>query len=368
MNYVPVLIYIFGFSTLSFVLTMLVTPAFIGFLHKNRFGKQIREESVDGAKSTIFRSLHGKKVGTPTGAGILVWGMTAVIVLLSGLLTSLDILPKGFSVLDRGQTYLPLFTLVVTGLLGALDDYYNIRGIGTKKGIGAKPKMFWLTLFALMGAWWFYSKLGYNELHLPALGDFFIGLWYIPLFAFVIIASSNAVNITDGLDGLAAGLLIMAFGAFGVLAFVDGLFILTAFCGILIGSLTAFLWYNIPPARFIMGDTGSLSFGATLGVIAMLTNGAVILPIIGFVFVMETMSSMLQICWKRFFGRKLFSIAPFHHLLEHRGFPEHNVTMRLWIVGGVAAVIGVIIGLLGFAVGSHPQAVLGMYFFILIFA
>ncbi len=342
MNYIPILIYIFGYSTISFVLTMLVTPAFIGFLEKNRFGKQIREETVDGHKATIFRALHAKKAGIPTMGGVLVWGITAIIVLLSSL--------TPYSVLDRGETYLPLFTLVVTGILGALDDYYNIRGVGTKKGIGARPKLFWLTLFAVLGGLWFYFRLGYNEIHLPALGDFFIGLWYIPLFAFVIIATSNAVNITDGLDGLAAGLLIVAFGAFGIFAFVNGLFILTAFCGILMGSLTAFLWYNVPPARFIMGDTGALSFGATLGVIAMLTNAMALLPIIGFVFVIETLSSLIQITSKKFLSRKIFAITPLHHLFEHWGWPEHNVTMRFWIIGGLTAVIGVIIGLAGLSI------------------
>lgn len=170
MNYIPVLVYIFGYSTLAFLLTMSVAPAFCSFLTKNRFGKQIREETVDGKQSTIFRSLHGKKAGTPTMAGILVWGITAAIVLMSGALVHFGVLPESLSVLDRGQTYLPLFTLVVTGILGALDDYYNIRGVGTKKGIGARPKLFWLTLFGLIGAWWFYSKLGYNEIHLPANG------------------------------------------------------------------------------------------------------------------------------------------------------------------------------------------------------
>jgi len=342
MNSVSTIIYILGYSTVSFILTMLVTPAFIGFLEKNRFGKQIREETVDGRKSIIFRGLHAKKAGTPTMGGVLVWGITAIIVLLSSL--------TPFSVLDRGETYLPLFTLVVTGILGALDDYYNIRGIGTKKGIGARPKLFWLTLFALLGAWWFYSRLGYNEIHIPALGDFFIGLWYIPLFAFVIIATSNSVNITDGLDGLAAGLLIVAFGAFGIFAFVNGLFVLTAFCGILMGSLTAFLWYNIPPARFFMGDTGALSFGATLGVIAMLTNAVFLLPIIGFVFVIETLSSLIQISSKKFLGRKIFSITPLHHLFEHWGWAEYTVTMRFWIIGGLTAVLGVIIGLVGLGI------------------
>jgi phospho-N-acetylmuramoyl-pentapeptide-transferase len=271
----------------------------------------------------------------------------ALLVLLSGVLSTLGLLPISWSLLDRGETYLPLFTLVVTGLLGALDDYYNIRGIGAKKGIGAKPKFFWLTVFGLAGAWWFYAKLGYDQIHIPALGDFFIGVWYIPLFAFVINASSNAVNVTDGLDGLAGGLLIMAFGGFGVLAFMQGLFVLTAFCGLIIGSLTAFLWYNIPPARFFMGDTGSLSLGATLGVIAMMTNSMFMLPIIGFVFMLDTASSIIQIASKRIFKKKVFAITPIHHLCEHWGWPEYTVTMRFWIIGGVAAVLGVIIGLLG---------------------
>lgn len=347
MNLVPSLLYIFAYSTLAFVVSMAIMPAFISFLTKNKLGKQIREETVDGKQATIFQQLHGKKRGTPTMGGLLVWLIVAIIVLVSGLLSFLGILPQSWSLLDRGQTYLPLFTLVVTGILGALDDYYNIRGIGTKKGLGAKPKFFWLTLFGLLGAWWFYAKLGYDQIHLPAIGDFSIGLWYIPLFAFVINASSNAVNVTDGLDGLAGGLLIMAFGGFGVLAFMKGLVVLTAFCGMLIGSLTAFLWYNIPPARFFMGDTGSLSFGATLGVIAMMTNSVFMLPVIGFVFVVDTASSLLQIVSKRFFNKKIFAITPIHHLCEHWGWPEYTVTMRFWIIGGVMAVLGVIIGLLG---------------------
>lgn len=347
MDHIADLLRIFGYSALAFVIAMLLMPSFINFLTKNKLGKQIREETVDGRQATIFQQLHGKKKGTPTMGGLLVWGCVAILVLLSGILSYFHIIPESWSVLDRGETYVPLFTLIVTGLLGAIDDYYNIRGIGTKKGIGAKPKFFWLTIFGLLGAWWFYSKLGIDQIHIPAIGDFFIGFWYIPLFAFVINASSNAVNVTDGLDGLAGGLLIMAFGGFGVLAFMKGLVILTAFCGMLIGALTAFLWYNIPPARFFMGDTGSLSFGATLGVIAMMTNSVFMLPIIGFVFVIETSSSLIQIISKRFWNRKVFAITPLHHLCEHWGWPEHTVTMRFWIIGGVSAVIGVIIGLLG---------------------
>jgi phospho-N-acetylmuramoyl-pentapeptide-transferase len=339
MEHVPNLIYIFSFGLISFVLTLIITPAFTKFLFVHKFGKQIREDTVDGKKAELFRKLHLKKEGTPTMGGVLVWGVTAVIVLISAF--------TPFSVLDRGQTYLPLFTLVVAGVLGALDDYFNIIGIGKKKGIGAKPKIFWLTLFGLMGAWWFYFKLGYDQIHIPALGDFSIGLWYIPLFILVIISTANAVNITDGLDGLAAGLLIIAFGGFAAIAYMKGLYVLTAFLSVLSGSLIAFLWFNVPPARFFMGDTGALSFGATLGVIAMMTNSVLILPLMGFVFVVETLSCIIQLTSKKFFNRKIFHITPLHHHFEQVGWPEYKVTMRFWIVGGLVAIVGVIIGLIG---------------------
>lgn len=338
MAHVADLVFIFGYSTIAFIITLIFTPAFTTFLYRHRIGKQIREVTVDGLKAKLFHKLHYKKTGTPTMGGVLIWTVALLIVLLSEL--------TPFSVLSRGQTYLPLFTLVATGILGAFDDYYNILGKG-KRGIGVKPKMFWLTLFAIVGAWWFYSKLGYDSIHIPRLGDFTIGWLYVPLFILVIVSTANAVNITDGLDGLAAGLLVIAFGGFAILAYVQGLMILTAFLGIVAGSLTAFLWFNVPPARLFMGDTGALSLGATLGVVAMLTNSVIVLPLIGFVFVVETLSCIIQLFSKRFLGRKVFLITPLHHHFEQLGWPEYKVTMRFWIIGGVVAVVGLIIGLIG---------------------
>lgn len=344
------LIKIFVFSGIAFATVFLLMPVFLNLLYKFRIGKNIREQSSDGKLAHIFQSLHLKKKGTPTMGGILVWGVVLFVILLSRLASYLGFI--NHSLLDRGEVYLPLLTLLTVGFLGAVDDYLNVKDFGFIKGMNAKMKMLWLFIFSTLGAFWFYFKLGYESIHVPGVGDFGIGMWYIPLFIFIIIASSNAVNITDGLDGLASGLLIIAFGAFAILAFMAGHSSLAAFCMIVASGLGAFLWFNIPPAKLFMGDTGALAFGATLGVIAMMTNSLLVLPLIGFIFVLETITSGLQLFWKRFFKKKLFAIAPLHHLLEHKGWPEYTIVMRLWIIGAGVAGIGLMIGLVGMGVNS----------------
>ncbi len=339
------LIFISTYSIIAFLLTFLLAPFFIQFLYKNQLGKQIRDVAMDGKSAPIFHQLHAKKSGTPTMGGVLIWGVTLLTVALSRLFSFLGVIDK--SLLQRAETYLPLATLAATAILGAIDDLYNIRGKGKTKGINVKPKFFWLILFAAAGAWWFFFKLDYSSVHVPFFGDYNIGMWYIPLFMLVVIGTTNAVNFTDGLDGLAGGLLMLAFAAFGIIAYAQGLVFLTAFCGVLCGAIAAFLWFNVAPAQFIMGDTGALSLGATLGVIAMLTNAIVPLIIIGGVFVIETLSVIIQLTSKRFFKRKVFLVAPIHHHFEAKGWPEHNIVFRFWIIGGVLAVIGVIVALVG---------------------
>ncbi|MFH1012817.1 MAG: hypothetical protein V1760_03670, partial [Candidatus Peregrinibacteria bacterium] len=234
MEHVPNLIAVFGWSTFTFFLTLALTPLYLYAARRFGLGKQMREESVDGMDATFFKEMHAKKTGTPTMGGVIMWGAVVLTVLLSRLLSLAGFIPK--SLLDRGEVYLPLFTLIAVGILGAFDDWFNIKQIGQKRGIEAKPKFLLLTLFAVVGAWWFYSKLGFSSIHIPRVGDFEIGLWYIPLFILVITSTANAVNITDGLDGLAGGLLIFAFTAFGAIAYAKGLIILAIFCGVLIGS------------------------------------------------------------------------------------------------------------------------------------
>jgi phospho-N-acetylmuramoyl-pentapeptide-transferase len=339
---------IFGSQISAFFMTILVAPFFIRLLYRFKCYKQIRELASTGEVATIFQSLHGKKKGVPTMGGILVWGVTFIIVALSGLSSWIGLTEN--SLINRNETWLPLATLLATALLGAVDDHFNIKGKGKSKGINIKPKFLWLTLFAAVGAWWFHYKLGYNQIHIPGVGDIALGLWYLPLFVLVITATSNAVNITDGLDGLAGGLLIIAFSVFAIIAFAKGLFILAALCMVIVGALLGFVWFNIFPAHFIMGDTGAISLGATLGVIAMMTDSVAVLPLIGFVFVVETLSVIIQITSKKLFHRKVFLIAPLHHHFEKKGWSEPNIVMRFWIIGAFFASFGLILGLL--AVGG----------------
>lgn len=243
-----------------------------------------------------------------------------------------------------------LLMMIFFALSGAVLDQLLgkvLLGQRRKGGLGVMPKIMSLMVLSLIGALWFYFKLDINHIRIPGIGDVSLGLWYIPLFMFIVIGTSNAVNFTDGLDGLAGGLLVIAFGAFGILAYVAGLSVLAAFCAVCVGAIAAFLWHNVPPALFFMGDTGSLALGGTLAVIAMMIDQALVLPLIGFVFVLEMLSVIIQLTSKKLRnGKKVFLAAPIHHHFEALGWGESKVTMRLWIVGSFCALLGVILGLL----------------------
>lgn len=361
MNYVPDLVFIFGYGSLAFLIAILTTPPAIRLLRRFGFVKQIREVAVDGQDASIFIEHHKHKAGTPNGGGIIIWGTVAAVLLISRVLAYAGIgyyLPFDevyHSILNRSEVWLPFFTLIFVGLLGAFDDYLNANGVGKQKGITAWKKLLWLTVFALAGALWFHYKLEWNSIHIPRIGDFNIGIWYIPLFVFVIISTANAVNVTDGLDGLAGGLLAIAFTAFSVIAYIrnnpslgsDHMIFLATFCAVIVGALAGFLWYNVSPAKLFMGDTGSLALGATLGVIAMMTNTFIVLIIIGLIFYWEVFTSFTQILSKKFLKRKIYKAAPFHHALQACGWPESNIVMRLWIIGMMLAVVGVVIAIIG---------------------
>lgn len=283
--------------------------------------------------------------------GILVWATT---LLLASLFWFLDrVLDLQFfhnlNFLTRQQTLLPLGVLGAAALLGLLDDYLGVKGIGGGQGGGlrVRHRLLFYLLVALVGAYWFYFKLEFDILHIPGLGDFTIGWWYIPLFIFVVIATSFSVNQTDGLDGLAGGVLATCFFAYGLIAFMQGRHELAALSAVISGALLAFLWFNIYPARFFMGDTGSMSLGTVLAVIAFLTNSVAVLPIVGFILVLESVSTILQVFWRKALGKKLFLSSPIHHHLEAIGWPETKITMRFWVISGVAATLGVAINLIG---------------------
>jgi len=334
MNLEPILAYsvfrYFVFATGAFILSMVLTPLLTDILYRYKIGKTIRE-----GRTPIFSTLHESKAGTPTMAGVLIWGVVAIVTLLFNW--------------TRSQTYLPLFVLVSVGLLGAVDDLYNIFKMGVQGGgMRARTKLIWQLLIAALAAWWIFFKLEVVSIYVPFVGDFVIGYWYIPLIIFIIVATTNALNITDGLDGLSGGLSITAFGAFSVLAILQNQISLAIFCATIVGALLAYTWFNIKPARFFMGDTGSMALGATLAIVAVLTNNLLVLPIIGFVFYVEIASSFLQIVYKKITGgRKIFRVAPIHHHFESLGWPETKVTMRFWLIGGVAAAVGIALSLMG---------------------
>jgi len=332
--YLPNIAKIFWLTALSFIIAIIWTPLFTDFLYRNRLGKRIRKTGFDEERAPIFYRLHKDKANTPTMGGLLIWLTAAVITVLFNF--------------SRAGTWLPLFALVATGVIGAIDDIANIRGSGPQ-GIGLRFRFKFLIYLSIaaVGAWWFFSKLGWDVFHVPGVGDFFLGFWYIPLFILVIVFMAFAVNETDGLDGLAGGTLAISFAAYGMIALVQGKVALAAFCGTVVGAILAFLWFNIYPARFFMGDTGSMSLGMTLGVIAFLTNSVAVLPIIGFIFVVEALSVIIQIISKKLFKRKVFLSSPIHHHLEAIGWPETKVTMRFWVISAVMASIGLMIALIG---------------------
>jgi phospho-N-acetylmuramoyl-pentapeptide-transferase len=245
--------------------------------------------------------------------------------------------------LNRGQTWLPLAGLLGAGLIGLIDDIMNIRGTSKIAGMTAKLKFALYSLVAIGAGWWFYEKLGVHSVYLPGIGDLQLGLGLIALFWFVVVATANSVNISDGLDGLAGGLLITSFMAYAVISAFEQKYALTGFCLTVVGALLSYTWFNVYPARFFMGDVGAFALGTALGIIAMQTNTIYVLPIIGAVYVMETGSVLINRTSRKLrHGKKVFLSSPIHHHFEAIGWPETKVTMRFWILGVIASLLGVL--------------------------
>lgn len=327
------LLKVFLLSLLGLAFSLLITPIYSHFAYKHKLWKLERDTSTTGEKLTVINKLTIKR-DVPTMAGLIMLLATVIVTVIFNL--------------DRQQTWLPLAGLVGGGLVGLLDDVINLRSNGKGvAGLRAQFKFGLIAAVATASALFFYFKLDYSTIQLPFVGDITLGLFLIPLFVLAVVSTSNAVNISDGLDGLAGGLLLSAFGAFGVIAILQGNYGIAGFCMTIAGTLLAYVWFNIPPARFFMGDVGSFSLGTALGVVAMLTDTLFLLPIIGLIFVLEAGSSLLQISSKKILHRKIFIAAPIHHHFEASGWPKTKVTMRFWIVGQVCAILGIIIAIIG---------------------
>jgi len=313
---------------LAFAIVVILMPPYIRLLRATGFTKQIRVEGPDS---------HQVKHGTPTMGGVLIIAVVLALYLLLRWPPS-------------GGIFAPLAALAGVGLLGAFDDYLNAK---TGEGIRVRQKLIWQIVVAFVAAFQIQRTYSIDQIAVPFVGPVSIAPWVFVLFAaFAIIAASNGVNITDGLDGLAGGTLVFAFVGFMLIALLnqvpqsDGRFInqpnLAFLCALVIGALLGFLWFNVHPAQIFMGDSGSLSLGATLAVIALITGQILVLPLIGLIFVIETASVVLQVAFfKVTGGRRLLRMSPIHHHFELAGWDEEKITLRFWIVGILAGLLGV---------------------------
>ncbi|MFH1780749.1 MAG: hypothetical protein ABH841_01995 [Candidatus Nealsonbacteria bacterium] len=344
---------IFTLGVLSFLVAFLLTPLLTKFLYKYQlWRKEVRTQAIDGKDLTYFQKFHSEgEVHVPRFGGLLIWLVPSFLAFLFYIIykTGVNIwwLQK-LNFLNRGQTWLPFFALVSAALVGFLDDLLQVMGRGKyiAKGLTLKQRILLMGAIGAVGAWWFYTKLDWSTLHVPGMGDFNIGIWYLPLFVVVMMATYSG-GVIDGLDGLAGGSFAAIFGAFAGIALFLGQINIAAFCAVILGALLAFLWFNIPPARFYMGETGIMGLTAALTVVAFLTDSVLVLPIIGFLLVLESGSVILQLLSKIFRHKKILLAAPIHHHFEAKGWPAYQVTMRFWIIGVVCAIIGLALRLLG---------------------
>jgi len=321
----------------AFFLATFLTPVYTYFAYKYKFWKKQKEVAATGEKLEVVAKMHAKKIARhfPTMAGVI------------GVVTVFAV--TWICNLNREQTWLPLVGFIGGSVVGLIDDLINVFGSGKgAAGLRAPVKFAMITIVGAVLGWWFAVKLGWTEVMIPWLGDMNVGVvGMIAIFTFAVVATSNAVNISDGLDGLAGGLAMLAYGAYGVIALFQGQWMLTGFCLTVVGWLLSYIWFNVPPARFMMGDVGSFALGAGLGVVSMMTNAFFLLPVIGVLFVVEAGSSLIQMTWKKVFHKKLFISAPIHHHLEAKGWGEAKIVMRFWVIAGVFAIIGVFLATQG---------------------
>ncbi len=344
---------VFGLSAFAFFIAFFLTPILTHYLYAYKMWKpQIERKALNGEHASVISKIWKERtvLETPRMGGILIWGTTLIVILFFWILEALTSgsLFSKLNFLSRNQTWLPLAALVAASLVGLLDDWMQVKGRGKHVGGGLDlTKRIALVLFiGAVGAYWFYWPLEVRSITIPFYGDLYLGFFFIPFFILTLLAVF-AGGVIDGVDGLAGGVFATIFAAYGGIAYFQNQIDLATFVGVIGGSLLAFLWYNIPPARFYFGETGILGMAAVLTVVAFLTKAVAVLPIIGFVLVVEVLSDIIQVGSKRFLGRKVFLAAPLHHHFEAKGWPHYKVTMRFWIVSVVAALVGMVIQLIG---------------------
>ncbi|MBI5140553.1 MAG: hypothetical protein HZA94_03865 [Candidatus Vogelbacteria bacterium] len=343
---------IFTALAVSFTLGVLITPLVTNFLYKHKMWKtRARNEALGGGETPLFNALHkDREVNTPRMGGIIIW--TSVLLTVLFVWTIAQIFPSATTLklnfLSREQAWLPLFTLVIASLIGLLDDYLQVRGGGSyiAGGLSLAKRVGLVLIIGLAGALWFYTKLGISTVGIPFVGNFELGILFIPFFMIVMLAVFSG-GVIDGIDGLSGGVMAAIFSAYAGIAFSQSQIDLAALSAAIVGGILAFLWFNIPPARFYMGETGILGLTVSLSVIAFLTKEVLVLPIIAFPLFLASGSDIIQLLSKKLRGKKVFLIAPIHHHFEALGWPPYKVTMRFWILSIIFATVGMVISIMG---------------------
>lgn len=341
-NYLPLSL---GLVMFSFLLTSIAIVPFINFLYKLRFTR--RREAPKSGKIPLFDKLHDIKAGTPVGGGVLIVGVVSLIFFLVFIISQKLGIYIETAYHLRHELLVIFFTFLSFGFLGFTDDFKKNLGqpskgrIGLWFGLRRRQKFLLQWILAFIIGFFLHNLLGISIVHIPLMGEVVnLGWWYIPFSAFVIVSFANAFNVTDGLDGLATGLLLICLFAFGIIAAGSLDTPLSIFIAIWSGSLIAFLYFNIWPARIWLGDTGAMSFGATLGVIGLLTGSIIALVVIGGLFVAEVASSALQILGWKIFKKPLLPLAPLHNTFLAKGWEEPKIVMRAWLTGIIFAIFG----------------------------
>jgi len=342
---------IFAPTTVAFIIGILITPIISGFLYKHQMWKKKSVAvATDGEVATISQKLHNdEERKTPRMGGVVIWASAIITIFLFWLISMFDgpTLSK-LNFLSRNQTWLPIFTLIIGALVGLVDDYFSVTERYDQKagGLSSNKRLLAIFIISLIGAWWFYAKLEMTDIIIPFWGIWHANLLFI-LFFIIVMLGTYSGGVIDGLDGLSGGVFSIIFSAYGLIAYFQNQLDLSAFCFVLVGGLLAFLWFNIPPARFYMSETGTMALTITLVVIAFLTKQVLVLPIIAFPLVISSGSSIIQLLSKRFWHKKVFLVAPLHHHFQALGWPAYKVVMRYWVIGMIFASIGIIVALLG---------------------
>lgn len=329
-----------------------LTPFVTHFLYKYKlWKKKAGKTAPDGRETPLFNELHKEKeVGTPRMGGIIIWISALFATFLFWLIAEFtdSAVAEKLNFLSRNQTWLPVFTLATASIIGLLDDFYQVQHdpINGNGGLAFSKRVLLVTILGLIGGYWFYAKLGVDTISIPFGGELMLGVWLIPFFVLVMLALFSS-GVIDGIDGLSGGIMAIIFTAYSGIAFFQNQIDLAALSGVIAGATLAFLWFNIPPARFYMSETGILGLTTTLTVIAFLTDSVLYLPIIAFPLFATSASVIIQMLSKKFRkGKKIFKIAPLHHHFEAVGWPSYKVVMRYWIISIITAILGMILILL----------------------